>query len=232
MLPEINPANFRQGQVSQRSSEEGKSSIILQPTTSKSYRAMPQDLASPEVLASPDFLAAISGDKLFHLTTDASVNGLGAVVEQIQVDGVIQPLTVLNPLILPNAQNRCVTELDVSATVWATVSAINKNHQLFDGMPFVLVTDHSPLKYLESLSTKVNRVQRWLEVLSAYTYKVEYRASRANSNADLMSCLPLPVTPAHSETDLPLFDPADVDSLWTTRINSWRATATRPQGDS
>ena len=43
---------------------------------------MLQDLASPEVLAFPYFHAAISGDRPFRLTTDASVDGLGAVVEQ------------------------------------------------------------------------------------------------------------------------------------------------------
>ena len=93
------------------------------------------------------------------------MDGLGAVVEQKQVDGVIRPLAFLSRSTLPNEQNWSATELECAAIVWA----IKKNRQLFYGIPFVVVTDHQPLKNMESLATKVNRVQRWFEFLSAYT---------------------------------------------------------------
>ena len=38
-------------------------------------------LSSPDVLAFPDFEAAMSGERPFRLITDASVDGLGAVIE-------------------------------------------------------------------------------------------------------------------------------------------------------
>lgn len=71
--------------------------------------------------------------------------------------------------------------------------------------------DHQLLKKMKSLATKVNRVQRWVERIRAYTYKSEYRAGRANRSADLMSRLPLRATPADSEPYLSLSDPVDVD---------------------
>ena len=43
-------------------------------------------LSSPDVLAFPDFKAALSGDRPFRLIADASVDGLGAVIEQAQPD--------------------------------------------------------------------------------------------------------------------------------------------------
>lgn len=72
--------------------------------------------------------------------------------------------------------------------------AIKKTRQLLYGIPFVVIRDHQPLKNLESLSNKVNRVQRWFDVVSAYTYTFAYRPGTANSDADLMSRLSLPVS--------------------------------------
>ena len=48
-------------------------------------------LTSPDVLAFPDFKAALSGDRPFRLITDASVDGLGAVIEQAQTDSSTRP---------------------------------------------------------------------------------------------------------------------------------------------
>ena len=67
---------------------------------------------------------------------------------------------------MPNERNWSATELGCAAIVWA----IRKNRQLFYGIPFVVVSDHQPLKNMENLSTKVNRVQRWFDFLSAYIY--------------------------------------------------------------
>ena len=86
-----------------------------------------------------------------------------------------------------------------------------KNRQRFHGIPFVVVSDHKPLKNLERLSTKVNRVQRWFDYLSAYTYTLEYRPGKSNGNADLLSRLSLSVTEADNHPDVRLSDPADID---------------------
>ena len=124
-------------------------------------------LTSPDVLAFSDFKAALSGDRPFRLITDASVDGLGAVIEQAQTDSSTRPLCFLSRTTLPNERNWSATELECAAIVWA----IKKNRQLFYGIPFVVASDHQPLKNLESLSTKVNRVQplvRFFECLHVY----------------------------------------------------------------
>ena len=52
-----------------------------------------QRLASRDVLAFPDFKAALTGERPFGLITDASVDGLGAVVvEQLPPDSSTRPL--------------------------------------------------------------------------------------------------------------------------------------------
>ena len=62
-------------------------------------------LSSPDVLAFLDFEAALSGDRPFRLITDASVDGLGAIIEQAQPDSSTRPLCFLSRTTLPNERN-------------------------------------------------------------------------------------------------------------------------------
>ena len=66
---------------------------------------------------------------------------------------------------------------------------------------------------MERLSTKVNRVQRWFDFLSAYTYTLEYRPGKNNGNSDLLSRLPLPSTDSEADNhpDVRLSDPEDIN---------------------
>ena len=108
---------------------------------------------------------------------------------------------------MPNERNGSASELECAAIVWA----INENRQLFYGISFVVVSDHQPLKNLESLSTKVNRVQSWFDFLSACTYTLECRPGKNNGNSDLLSRLPLPATEAENHPEFRLSDPDDID---------------------
>ncbi len=185
-------------------------------------------LLSPDVLAFPDFQAAMSGKRPFRLITDASLDGLGAVIEQDQPDSSTRPLSFLSRTTMPNERNWSATELECAAIVWA----VKKNRQLFYGIPFIVVSDHQPLKNLESLSTKVNRVQRWYDFLSAYTYTLEYRPGKANGNADLMSRLPLPATEADNHPDVRLSDPTDIDVYLIGASGVHSAQLAEPMGSS
>ena len=81
-------------------------------------------------------------------------------------------------------------------------------------MPFVVMRDNQPQKTLESLATKITRIQRWYDCLSAYTYKLVYRPGKLNGNADLISRLRLTVTKDALEAELHLADPADIDAYF------------------
>ncbi|CAB1111520.1 unnamed protein product [Ectocarpus sp. CCAP 1310/34] len=168
---------------------------------------MKDKLSSPEVLAFPDYEGAITGKRKFRLITDASISGLGAVIEQEQEDGTVRPLCYLSRSTYPNERRWSATELECGAIVWA----IKKNRTLFYGIPFQIYSDHQPLRNLESLAEKNNRVQRWFDFLSAYTYELIYRPGKANGNADCMSRLPLPPMEEDASPEMRLTDPSDLD---------------------
>ena len=122
------------------------------------------------MLAFPDFAAAVSSDRSFQLV-DASADGLRAVIGQEQIDGTTYRIRVLRRMALPNEKTWSTTELERAVIV----GAVETNCQLFHGIPFVVVSYHQPLKKLESLAAKVNRVPRWFGVLNSYTYQLVYR---------------------------------------------------------
>ena len=77
------------------------------------------------------FKAALSGNRPFRLITDASVDGLGEVIEQAQTDSSTRPLYFRSRTTLPNERNWSATELECAAIVWA----IKKSRQFFNGIP-------------------------------------------------------------------------------------------------
>ena len=94
--------------------------------------------------------------------TDASVDGLGAVIEQAQPDSSTRPLCFRSRTTLPNERNWSSTELECAAIVWA----VRKIDKCFFGIPFVVFDSFTTLKKLKSLSVKeINRVQRWFYFL-------------------------------------------------------------------
>ena len=70
-------------------------------------------LVTPPVLAYPSFT------KDFTLETDASIQGLGAVLSQVQEDGKLHPVAYASRALNPSEKNYGVTELETLAVVWA-----------------------------------------------------------------------------------------------------------------
>ena len=67
---------------------------------------------------------------------------------------------------------------------------------------FLIYSDHQPLKHLFNKTRQTPtlasaRIQRWVLLLSAYDYSIQYRPGTAMANADALSRLPLPETINH-----------------------------------
>ena len=75
------------------------------------------------------------------------------------------------------------------------------------GRQFAIVSDHKPIQYLLSESCGVPamasaRLQRWALILGTYQYTISYRPVEKMANADGLSRLPLPESPASGEVPL------------------------------
>ena len=77
----------------------------------------------------------------------------------------------------------------------AIIFGVKKFHQYLFGRRLTLLTDHKPLTYIPGRKRGIpalaaSRLQRWFIQLAAYTYDIEYRASKYHGSADALSCLP------------------------------------------
>ncbi|KAL5516762.1 hypothetical protein EMCRGX_G002170 [Ephydatia muelleri] len=122
-------------------------------------------LVSSPILALPDF----SLD--FVLDTDASGDGLGAVLSQVS-NGEERVLAYASRALSRTERKYCATRREMLALVWA---ARHFRPYLY-GKKFTLRTDHNSLKWLHNFKEPEGQVARWLEVLSEFDYTVVHRA--------------------------------------------------------
>ena len=129
-------------------------------------------------------------DRPFMVETDASGNGLGAVLAQRQDDCSVKPVAYASRSLQQHEQNYGITELEGLAVVWAVK---HFRHYLY-GHTCEVYTDHEALKALLNTPRPSGKLARWGMALQELDLKIFYRPGKGNSNADALSRSPLPET--------------------------------------
>ena len=114
---------------------------------------MKQIISTVPVLVHPDF------NRPFILYTDASKEGLGAILAQEGQDKKIHPVTFISYKNNRHERNYPITDLEGLAVFWA----VKKLKRYLRETPFTIVTDYSALKYIftkEEISE--GRRGRWM----------------------------------------------------------------------
>ena len=130
------------------------------------FQALKTRLVTPPVLVYPCFT------KNFMLETDALIQGLGAVLSEVQEDGKLHPVAYASRALNPSEKNYSATELETLAVVWAVThfhSHLYRNK----------VTDHSAVKaVLETPNPMGNHARWWTRVYGRGVKEVHivYRA--------------------------------------------------------
>uniref|UniRef100_A0AAQ4RI62 Gypsy retrotransposon integrase-like protein 1 n=1 Tax=Gasterosteus aculeatus aculeatus TaxID=481459 RepID=A0AAQ4RI62_GASAC len=138
-----------------------------------------------EALASAPILAAPDPEVPFVLDTDASGDGVGAVLSQAGPEG--ERVVAYYSKALNKAERRyCVTRRELLAVVFA---ARHFKYYLC-GRPFTVRTDHASLQWLMTFREPEGQLARWLEELQGYEFSVVHRAGERHGNADALSRRP------------------------------------------
>ena len=144
----------------------------------KSFRYLKKKLTEAPILQYSDF------NKQFVIFTDASENGLGAVLSQIDEKKRERVILYDSRSLTKAEANYSTTDLECLAIIWA----VQKFHKyLFTGIPFKIVTDHSALKSLKMAKIPKGRRARWIMELQQYNFQIEHRPGKSNANADALS---------------------------------------------
>ena len=156
---------------------------ITQPPRQKEFDELKGKIASAPVLAYPAF------NKDFVLETDASIQGLGAILSQIQSDDRLRPIAFASRALSPQEKNYSVTELEMLAVVWAISHFC---HWVY-GNNLVVYTDHTAVKAIldaPNPSGKHARWWMWVYGSGVRDIQIKYRAGKTSQPADSLSRSP------------------------------------------
>ena len=143
------------------------------------FATLKNRLSSAPILSFPDF------SKPFLLDTDASQEGIGAVLSQIS-DGNEQVIAYASRTLSKAERKYSVTRKELLAVVTFT----NHFRPYLLGRNFALRTDHSSLTWLHNFKEPEGQLARWIEKLQEYNFTILHRQGRQHQNADALSRRP------------------------------------------
>ena len=113
--------------------------VSLSKDTLEAFQAIKQACMNSPVLAFANYT------KDFLLKTDASKEGLGAVISQKQADGQFHPVAYGSRVLTTHEKNYHSTKLEFLALKWA-ITEHCKEYLLYQ--PILVKTDNNPLTYI------------------------------------------------------------------------------------
>ena len=132
-------------------------------------------------------LAYANYRKPFKLHTDASENGLGAVLYQKQDDGTDHIIAYASQTLSKSERNYGAHKLEFLALKW---SVTERFHEYLYGGHFEVYMDNNPLTYILTSAKLDATGQRWVASLANYNFKIFYKNGKLNIEADALSRIP------------------------------------------
>ena len=153
-----------------------------------------------EAMTTAPVLGYADYTKPFILETDASHDGLSAILSQEQ-DGKLRVLAFASRRLRPSEKNSSLyssMKLEFLAMKWAITDKFR--HYLLGGK-FKVITDNNPLTYFRSAKLGALE-QRWASQLAQFDFDIQYRPGKI-SPADALSRMPLEPSPEPLLTVVP-----------------------------
>ncbi len=182
------------------------------------FEHLKQVVTEAPVLAFPDY------NKPFKLVTDASGEGLGAVLYQKQDDGHNHPVAFASRRVSESESRYHPWKMEFLALKWAITERF---HDYLYGAPaFHVQTDSSPLTYVLKERTKLDALgHRWVGALSHYNFSLEYIKGRNNVVADALSRMEEGYEPPKKEAERLNQSAADEYRLLSKTQHVWEGFA-------
>lgn len=140
------------------------------------FELMKDALTSAPLLRFPDF------SRDFIVMTDASGQGLGAVLAQVY-GGQEHPIAFASRQLNEAEKRYGATEQECLGVVWA----VRHFRCYLVGRNFRVITDCNALKWLMSVRDPNSRLARWNLLLQEHSFEIVHRAGKLNQNAGALS---------------------------------------------
>ncbi|GBL67472.1 Retrovirus-related Pol polyprotein from transposon 297 [Araneus ventricosus] len=158
---------------------EARSSFNWTEECEKSFSSLKQALITSPILTYP------RTDKEFILDTDASNEGIGAMLSQ-KIGNEECVIAYFSKSLGKPERNYCVTRKELLAIV----KSIEHFHHYLYGRKFLLRTDHASLRWLLNFREPEGQISRWIQRLQEYDFEIQHRKGTSHGNADALSQRP------------------------------------------
>ncbi|MEW8191404.1 MAG: reverse transcriptase domain-containing protein [Candidatus Thiodiazotropha endolucinida] len=147
----------------------------------RSFETLKTRLIGAEIMAYP------RDQGLFVLDTDASDTQISGVLSQVQ-EGQERVISYGSRTLNKAERNYCITDKELLAVRHFT----EYYRQYLLGRHFLIRSDHQALTFLFKMKEPKHRIARWIEILSAFDFSIEFRKGSGHGNADALSRCPDP----------------------------------------
>jgi hypothetical protein len=174
-----------------------KTLIVLNDSERQAFIQLKQILTNDLVLRIPD-------NRLpFKLQTDASDEGIGAVLLQIYPEGD-RPVAYLSKKFTPAQRKWSPMEQEC----YAFICALQKWHNYLTGVKFIWETDHKSLTQLNQKAQLNKRCERWRLKILEFDFKVKHIPGSTNVMPDYLSRSPVDEAEEEPDETVSLFSRA------------------------
>ena len=153
--------------------------FVWSDTCQKSFDKLKSLLVTAPVLLSPDC------SKQFKLCVDASDIGAGSVLFQQGASGIDQPVCYFSKMFDRHQRNYSTIEKETLALILFLQHFDVYLHPTL--YPVLVFTDHNPLKFLDRMYNKNQRLMRWSLLLQEYRLEIQHIRGVDNIMADALS---------------------------------------------
>ena len=189
------------GKVSRCLSKLTSKSVAFEMTTERiaACKEIKRMLTTAPVLLQPDY------EKPFKLYVDASFEGLGAALHQVQIiEGKPRegPIVFISRQLKDSETRYGSPQLEALALVWA----LEKLHYYIDGVYFEVITDCMGVRSLMNIKTPNRHMLRWMLAIQEYRpyMTITHRPGKFHNNADGLSRMALP-----NDSNNPAWEPEE-----------------------
>ena len=163
-----------EGEASKLKSE----AVTLPPDALDAFEKLKMCCMTAPVLAFVDF------EKEFQLETDASSEGLGAILSQKQPDGKWHPIAFRSCELKGGDSKYHSSKLEFLALKWAITEQFQEYLQY---RPFTMLMDNNPLTYILTTPNLDALGHCWVAALAGYNMTIKYLKGSDNKVADALS---------------------------------------------
>ena len=150
----------------------------LPPDALAAFKELKMKCLTAPVLAFADF------KKPFLLETDASIEGLGAVLTQKQDDNHYHPVAYASRGLKGGELKYHSSKLEFLVLKWAVTEQFREYLQY---QPFLVCIDNNPLTYVMT-TTNLDAVRhRWVVAMAGYNFEIRYIRGMDKKVADALS---------------------------------------------